>query len=136
MSSFHLCPLSILIVVLVLCLTLLLISRGLLIILISLLGIWTFHREMTGPSTIVTWIIVTLGRWSIATRSICLLGIQVGYSRTYIWLLFGLELRRTIRRTIVIHRMINYLLSLLIATKRPRWHTLLLYFLMLPIFLF
>ena len=53
--------LSILIVVLVLCLTLLLIGRGLLIIFISLLGIRTFPGEMTGPSTIVTWIIVTLG---------------------------------------------------------------------------
>ena len=36
----------------------------------------------------------------------------------------------------MIHWMIDYLLSLLIATERPRWHTLLLlYFLMLPIFL-
>ena len=73
--------LSIPIVVLVLCLTLLLIGRGLLIILISLLRIRTFPGEMTEPSTIVTWIIVTLGHWSIATRSICLLGIRVGYSR-------------------------------------------------------
>ena len=74
--------LSILIVVLVLRLTLLLIDRGLLVILISLPGIWTFPGEMTGPSTIVTWIIVTLGHWSIATRSIGLLRIRVGYSRT------------------------------------------------------
>jgi hypothetical protein len=47
-----------------------LIGRGLLIILISLPRIWTFPREMTNPSTIVTRIVVTLGRWSIATRSI------------------------------------------------------------------
>ena len=61
---------SILIGVLVWCLTLLLIGRGLLIILISLPRIWTFPGEMTSPSTIVTWIVVTLGCWSITTRSI------------------------------------------------------------------
>ena len=53
-----------------------------------------------------------------------------------LWSLTGLELRRTIRRTIVIHWMIDYLLSLLITTERSKWHTLfLLNFLMLPIFL-
>ena len=126
--------LSILIVVLVLCLTLLLIGRGLLIIWIRLLWIPTFPREMTGPSIIVTWITVTLGHWSTDTRNICLLWILVSCGRTDIWLLPGLELWRMIRRTIMIDWMIDYLLPLLISTKRSRWHTLfLLDLLMLPI---
>ena len=53
--------LSILIVVLILCLTLWLIARGLLIIWIRLPWIQTFPREMTSLATIEIGILITLG---------------------------------------------------------------------------
>ena len=115
--------LSILIVVLVLCLTLLLICRGPLIIWIRLLWIRTFPREMTRLATIEIGILVTLGCWSRDPRSICLLWIMISCSRTDILLLPGLELRRTIRRTILVYWMINHSLPLLISTKRSRRHS-------------
>ena len=58
---FILALLSILIVVLILCLTLLWIDRSLLIIWIRLPWIRTFPREMTRLATIETGILVTLG---------------------------------------------------------------------------
>ena len=73
--------------------------------------------------------VVTLWRWSIGW-----LWVRIGYSRTDIWLLPGLRLWRTVRRTIMMDWMINHPLPLLISPKRSRRHTLFLFeLLMLPI---